>query len=142
MKLTNEYLKQLVMEALEEEGALVSVKAGAKSKTGQAKPSFKEKDNNPAVKLSEPFTEKVKEDAVEKLDKEHDKKTKTFVTGGTKAPKKDQPTPQIKEKAPKPTEDKRIAKAEFELKESYSKKDLAKLIYEEAKKIVSNLNEE
>jgi len=137
MKLTNEYLKQLVMETLEQEGTLVSVKAGTKTKTGQAKPSFKEKENNPKISVSEPFVEKTKEDAVEKLDKEHDKKTKTFVSGGTKAPKKDQPTPQIKEKAPKQTEDKRIAKAEFELKESYSKKDLAKFIYEEAKKMLS-----
>jgi len=137
MKLTNEYLKQLVMETLEKEGTLVSVKAGAKTKTGQAKPSFKEKENNPKISVSEPFVEKTKDDAVEKLDKEHDKKTKTFVSGGTKTPKKDQPTPQIKEKAPKPEEDKRIAKAEFELKESYSKKDLAKFIYEEAKKMLN-----
>lgn len=142
MKLTNEYLKQLVMEALEQESALVSVKAGSKTKTGQAKPAFKEKDNNPKVYVSEPFVEKVKEDAVEKLDKEHDKKTKTFVSGGTKAPKKDQPKPEVKEKAPEPEKVKRIAKAEFELKESYTKKDLAKLIYEEAKKIVSNVNED
>jgi hypothetical protein len=136
MKLTNEYLKQLVMETIEQESALVSVKAGSKTKTGQAKPSFKQKENNPKVSVSEPFVEKAKEDAVDKLDKEHDKKTKTFVSGGTKAPKKDQPKPEVKEKAPKPADVKRIAKAEFELKESYTKKELAKLIYEEAKKLI------
>lgn len=136
MKLTGEYLKQLVIEALEKDSALVSVKAGSKTKTGQAKTAFKEKTNNPKVSVSEPFVEKVKEDAVEKLDKVHDKKTKTFVTGGKKAPKKEQAKPQIKEKAPKIEDVKRIAKAEFELKESYTKKELAKLIYEEAKKMI------
>ncbi len=136
MKLTNEYLKQLVLETLEQESTLVSVKPGSKTKTGQAKPSFKEKENNPKVSVSEPFVEKVKEGAVDKLDKEHDKKTKTFVTGGTKAPKKDQPKPEIKEKAPKQAEVKRIAKSEFELKESYTKKELAKFVYEEAKRLI------
>lgn len=135
MKLTNEYLKQLVIETLEKESALISVKPGSKTKTGQAKPSFKEKENNPKISVSEPFVEKVKEGAVDKLDKENDKKTKTFVTGGTKAPKKDQTKLEVKEKAPKPVDVKRIAKSEFELKESYTKKELARFVYEEAKRL-------
>lgn len=143
MKLTKQFLKQLVMETMEKEGALVSVKPGVKTKTGQAKPSFKEKDKNPVVKSSEPFVEKAKEDALDKMDKEHDKEVKTFVSGGEKAPKKEQTKPQVSKKAPKSEEiKKRIAKAEFELKESYTKKELTKLIYEEAKKLVSGLNEE
>ena len=134
MKLTNQFLKELVLETIKEEGALVSVKAGKADKTGQQKANFKEKKNNPSVDVSEPFVEKAKEDAGKKLDKENGVVPKTFVSG--KASPKAQTKAEISKKAPKSDTDKRIAKAEFELKESYKKSDLIKLIKEQARKML------
>jgi hypothetical protein len=134
MKLTNEFLKELVLETIKEEGALVSVKAGKPDKTGQKNANFKEKKNNPSIDVSEPFVEKAKEDAGKKLDKENGVVPKTFVSG--KASPKAQTKPEVSKKAPKSDTDKRIAKAEFELKESYTKSDLIKLIKEQARKML------
>ena len=102
--------------------------------TGQQKANFKEKKNNPSVDVSEPFVEKAKEDAGKKLDKENGVVPKTFVSG--KASSKAQTKPEVSKKAPKSDTDKRIAKAEFELKESYTKSDLIKLIKEQARKML------
>ena len=134
MKLTNEFLKELVLETIKEKGALVSVKAGKADKTGQQKANFKEKNNNPSIDVSEPFVEKAKEDAGKKLDKENGVVPKTFVSG--KASVKAQTKAEVSKKAPKSDTDKRIAKAEFELKETYTKSDLVKLIKEQARKML------
>ena len=140
MKLTDALLKEFVLKTLNEakqkKGALVSVKPSSKTTEKQAKPAFKTKSNAKAPeKAGDPFVEPAKEDALDKFDKAPKTDAKVSITG-TKAVNKKTGANKgsFSKKAPTEKKDKPIAKAAFTMKESYSKKDLAKFIYEEAKK--------
>ena len=139
MKLTDSILKEFVLKTLKEakegKGALVSVKAGKKPTEKQVKPTFKKKTSAPAVSVGEPFTEKAKENALDKFDKAPKTDAKVSITGTKSIDSKTGANKgTFSKKAPKEKKDKPIAKAAFTMKESYSKKDLAKFIYEQAKK--------
>ena len=142
MKLTDTILKELVLKTLKEakesngkKGALVSVKAGKKPTTVQVKPTFKKKTTAPKVSASDPFDIKAKDNALDKFDKAPKTAAKVSITG-TKSINKTTGANKgtFSKTAPKEKKDKPIAKPAFVVKESYSKKDLAKFIYEQAKK--------
>jgi len=144
MKLTDDILKKLVIQTLNEakksekgKGALVSVKAAHKPTKEQVKPTFKKKTTAPKNSTSDPFIEKAKEDALDKFDKAPKtaaKVEKIATKGKSVDSKTGAQKGSFKAKATKPEEPKRIAKPAFVVKESYSKSDLAKFIYEQAKK--------
>lgn len=135
MKLTDEILKKLVLETLKENGALVSVKAARKPTKEQVPPTFEKKKGAPAKGASDPFTEKAKENAGDKLDKAPKQAVKTSIVGKKSINKTTGAhTGTFKKTAPAAKKVERIAKPAFEMKESYSKTDLAKFIYEQAKK--------
>lgn len=161
MKLTDAILKKIVLQTLKEakekpianvktssvsekgtkgsdsKGAKVSVKASGNAEKKQPTPNFKQKTTQPAAKTGDPFTEVAKDDAGDKFDKapkQAAKVEKIATKGKAVNSKTGSQKGSFKAKATKPDEVKRIAKPAFTMKESYSKKDLAKFIYEQAKK--------
>ena len=166
MKLTDEILKQFVLKTLKEakeskskpianvkkssvsekgtegsdsKGAKVTVKPSSKTGGKQAKPNFKEKTTPPPASAGDPFTEVAKDNAGAKFDKAPKQAAKVEKIG-TKGKAVNSKTGSqkgtFKAKATKPEAVKRIAKPAFTMKESYSKSDLAKFIYEQAKKSI------
>ena len=164
MKLTDEILKEFVLKTLKEakqtkskpianvktssasekgtqgsdsKGAKVLVKPSSKKSAKQAKPNFKEKTTSPKASTGDPFDELAKEGAGKKLDKAPKMDAKVSITGTKSVDKKTGAnTGKFSKKAPAEKKDKPIAKPAFTMKESYSKKDLVKFIYEQAKKSI------
>ncbi len=115
--------------------AAVSVEAGAKDATGQAKPKFESKDETPSTKVSTPFEEKKEKVDMNAMDKAGEEGAKTYVEAGAES-KEGQPKANFSETAKNEKEKtEAIAKA-IQLPESFkNKKDLMNFINEEAKKI-------
>lgn len=126
----------------EKAATAVGVKAGAAKggndvTTGQHKANFESKTDGPKDSVSDPFTKKASE-KMNTNDKVVDEGTKTFVEAGAEKGGTDVTAGQHKagwkESAPKSDNDKRIADG-IQLKETYSKTELAQLIMSEAKKL-------
>lgn len=126
----------------EKASTAVGVKAGSEKggnnvTTGQRKANFESKTDGPKNSVSDPFLKKTGE-KMNKEDKVVDEGTKTFVEAGAEKSGTDVTAGQHKagwkENAPKSDNDKRIANG-IQLKESYSKAELATFILSEAKKL-------
>lgn len=146
----------------EKAATAVEVKAGAEKggkgpTAGQHKANFESKKDNPKKDVSKPFVETNKEEMNTMDSNIDDVGTKTFVEAGAekggKGPTTGQHKAVVKEKAPAPKEETRIAKGietengnsnqegkpkdapKVALKESYTRKELIETVKREAAKI-------
>lgn len=126
----------------EKAATAVGVKAGAEKggkgvTAGQHKANFESKSDGPKDSVSDPFTKKASQE-MNANDKVVDEGTKTYIEAGSEKGGTDvtagQHNTTWKESAPKSDNDKRIASG-IQLKETYTKKELAEFVLTEAKKL-------
>lgn len=116
-------------------------KGGNDVTTGQHKANFQSKTEGPKKSVSDPFIEKGK-DKMNTMDKAQDHGAKTYVEPGTEMkvndPRAGLHKGKFSERVPKSDKDERIAHG-IELKESYTKEELAKFIMEESQKLAKKI---